>query len=509
MEKNTRIYRSTVVVMGMLLLSKVLGFLRQSVIAAVLGANTATDLYFIPNDFTTSITGAISQALVTSLVAVYVSVRARQGKEEANRSASRAMTICQLSALVISALLALFAPLIGRVLAPGYSGADLAVLVRYLRALSLVLLLTTAQAGYIAVLNAEGIFTPGKLYGLLLNPLAIAAVLLLGRKTGIGVLVYVTYLAQLIQLLILALRARKLYVWKPGKPEMDPVVRQFLLLMLPVTVCNVIMQFGVIGGKAICSLLGESIASSYTYAYSLEQMVTGTFTAALSATAFPRLAELAAREERQSLSDFLRGVLTIAVTLLLLVTIVMVISARDIVTLVYMRGAFTQENAVNTAMALCGFALGFPVVMCRELLRQVHFASKATKATMGVDVAGAAVSVVLAALLSRPFGVFGVAAAVSLGALCSVTCLCVSAMKRLGLPAFGPGWGEVLRCAGTLALSAMACGGVRLLLPGSTILRFFAGGAAGVLVFAAAILLLRPRSMDLLLEPLLERVRRK
>ena len=288
MAKKRTLYRSTLAVIVLLLLSKVLGFVRQAAIAGIFGSDAATDLYFVSSDFITTISGAITQALVTALVTAYVLVKTRDGEQAAKKLASRAMLFFELIAVLLTGLVIALARPLARVLAPGYEGAQLDGLAVYLRLFAAVLALTIAQANYTAVLNAEGFFTPGKLYGVLFNVFAVAAVLLLGRKFGISVLVWATYAAQVLQLVILVLCCGRLYRVRPGglssDPELTKLVRSTMLLLL----CNVVMQLNTIAGKAVCSFLAEGTATIYAYAHSIEQLVTGTFIAAVSLTLLPR-----------------------------------------------------------------------------------------------------------------------------------------------------------------------------------------------------------------------------
>ena len=124
MAKKRTLYRSTLAVIVLLLLSKVLGFVRQAAIAGIFGSDAATDLYFVSSDFITTISGAITQALVTALVTAYVLVKTRDGEQAAKKLASRAMLFFELIAVLLTGLVIALARPLARVLAPGYEGAQ-------------------------------------------------------------------------------------------------------------------------------------------------------------------------------------------------------------------------------------------------------------------------------------------------------------------------------------------------------------------------------------------------
>ena len=83
MGKN--ILKATSAVAAVMLLSKVLGFLRQSIVANVYGSNTATDIYFVSSEFMINLSAAFTTALTTALVTVYISIALNQGKPAAGK----------------------------------------------------------------------------------------------------------------------------------------------------------------------------------------------------------------------------------------------------------------------------------------------------------------------------------------------------------------------------------------------------------------------------------------
>ena len=108
MGKN--ILKATSAVAAVMLLSKVLGFLRQSIVANVYGSNTATDIYFVSSEFMINLSAAFTTALTTALVTVYISIALNQGKPAAGKVASRVLSLFLMGAAVVVVLLDLFAP---------------------------------------------------------------------------------------------------------------------------------------------------------------------------------------------------------------------------------------------------------------------------------------------------------------------------------------------------------------------------------------------------------------
>ena len=454
MGKN--ILKATSAVAAVMLLSKVLGFLRQSIVANVYGSNTATDIYFVSSEFMINLSAAFTTALTTALVTVYISIALNQGKPAAGKVASRVLSLFLMGAAVVVVLLDLFAPQVGWLLAPAYTEEQIASLAHYLRLFSVAFLFSAIQSVYAAVQNANDIFIPGKLYGVIYNPVAIFFMLALGERLGLSALVYAYYIANVIQVVCLHWRSRKFYRYIPSLNLRDENVRKVWRLALPVLVSNVVIQLNGVVDKAICSYLGEGMASSYTYANTLEQFVTGTFTATINLILLSRFAEIAARKDQEVMKRMLTQSSTMMILILAPVALITVLSAGDIVSLVYYRGEFTLENVHSTTLALVGFAVGFPIIALRELLIRVHFAYQETKSPMVISMVSVGVNVVLSILLSFGVGILGVTLATSLSAVVSVYFLNRGVKEMLpGFRLFSQ-WKSYGKCVIAMALAAVA-----------------------------------------------------
>ena len=439
-----------------MLASKALGFLRQAFIADAFGASASTDVYFIANDFMVNMSGAFTTALSTALIAVYIDVAARNGKQKAGHMVSRTLTVYLMVSASVAIILSLFAQPLGRLLMPVNNDAQLAQLVFYLRMFSVALVFSAIQAIYAAVLNANERFVHSKFYGLIFNPLAIAAVLFLGPYLEIRALIVAYYVANVLQTMLLHFSCRRTFSFRPVLRKTDDDLSQIWKLALPILISNVVVQLNGVIDKAICSLLGTGITSIYTYAHTLEQFVTGTFTATITMVLFPRIANTVSTGEEEQVRKLLDRAVKFLLVVLIPVALISVLCTKGIVALVYERGAFTKADTAATALALIGFAVGFPLVAVRELLIRVHVAYQQAKTAMTINILAVVLNVMLSLTLSRWIGIFGVTIATSLSALLSTILLLASLRKHLPVYRFRSTWTILLRTLPALALCAVA-----------------------------------------------------
>ena len=152
MTKSNTILKSTTAVMLVMLFSKVLGFLRQTLVAGVFGSNDVTDIYFISSEFTINVAGAFTTALTTALVTVYIAVSVKDGKKAAGEVASKVLVLFLMVAAAAIVLLDVFAPQVGHLLAPAYGAEQLDSLAYYLRIFSVAFVFSAFQSIYAAVL---------------------------------------------------------------------------------------------------------------------------------------------------------------------------------------------------------------------------------------------------------------------------------------------------------------------------------------------------------------------
>ncbi|NLY10685.1 MAG: murein biosynthesis integral membrane protein MurJ, partial [Firmicutes bacterium] len=175
--------------------SKLLGFIRETVIAAVFGATGVTDSYLVAYMLPSVLFASIGAAIVTVFIPVYTEVNNRQGNQAAFALINKFGTAALLLVGVLVLMGEIFAPAVVRVLAPGFSGSTFDLTVSLTRLLTPVMVLLTLSYLATASLNAQRKFTVPAAIGLPYNIIIIGATLLLGRTFGIFGLAIGTILA--------------------------------------------------------------------------------------------------------------------------------------------------------------------------------------------------------------------------------------------------------------------------------------------------------------------------
>ncbi len=499
MKKNNTVIGSAVLVMIVVLASKFLGFLRQVVIASSYGSNLNTDIYFLSSDFMIGLSGALLASLTTALVTIYIDISIKKNKESANAVASKMLTLFLLVGGVFILLTNLFAPFIAKILAPSYTASDSDILVKYLRIFSVTFIFTAFQSIYAAVLNANNSFVPGKLYGIVYNPIAIFMVLLFASRLGINALVVAYFLGNIFQTLLLKHLCHDTFTFRPSLDFGDSNIKHLIILSLPLLLSNIFIQLNGIVDKAICSILGEGIASNYSYAYTLEQFITATITATLSLILLSKYATYVAQNNTEMVIKTFKESLSGLIILLVPITVVACVMSPEIVKIVYMRGQFDETAAYHTSRALIGFAVGFGLIAIREMYIRLHFSYQDTKMPMIANIIAVVLNAVLSFVLAKYVGVMGVSLATSLSVILTIYLLNKSIKKYIPDFRFSSMFKLLLKLAFACAVTIIFTVYLKSILDINMILEFVICALGALAVYAITLILIKCRELTQLL----------
>ena len=406
---------------GYTLLSRVTGFVRDIILAAVLGAGPAADAFFValrlPNHFRAIFAeGAFNAAFVPA----YARIREQGGAHRAGLFADRIFTLLLASQVVLLAVALLFTPAVIDVLAPGF-GADpqrFGLAVDLTRITFPYLLLITLVTLYGGILNALERFAAASAAPILLNVSMVAALLVAhwfptpGHAAAWGVLV-----SGVLQALLVAgdcWRAGALPRFRALKLDAD--VSRFFRALGPATVGSAGVQLAMFADTIIASFLPTGAVSALYYADRINQLPIGVIGIAAGTVVLPEMSRrIAAGDEAGAAHAQNRA---IEFTLLLGIPCIAAFFAIPdlIVKALFVRGAFTEADAIASGHTLAAYAFGLlPFVLIRSAVA-TFFARGDTTTPVKAALAAAAVNIGFKVLLMGPLAQVGLALATSIGA---------------------------------------------------------------------------------------------
>ncbi|HEY6254940.1 MAG TPA: murein biosynthesis integral membrane protein MurJ [Xanthobacteraceae bacterium] len=408
---------------GLTLLSRLTGFARDIILAAVLGAGPVADAFFValrlPNHFRAIFAeGAFNAAFVPA----YARIRATGGVDPAKLFADRIFTLLFASQILLLAVALLFTPTVISLLAPGFAKDPerFALAVELTRITFPYLLLVTLVTLYGGILNALQRFAAAAAAPILLNlsmmaTLAYAASFAsAGHAAAWGVLI-----AGSLEVMLVGgdtLRNGVMAVFR--RPRWDADVKRFFMALGPATVGSAGLQIALFADTIIASFLSAGALSALYYADRLNQLPIGVIGIAAGTVVLPEMARrIAIGDEAGALHAQHRAIeLTLLLSIPCIVAFLLVPDL--IIRALFMRGAFTAADAAAAGQTLFAYALGLlPFVLIRSVV--ASFLARGDTATpVKAALTGVAVNVACKAVFfyTTPLAQVGLALATTIGA---------------------------------------------------------------------------------------------
>jgi putative peptidoglycan lipid II flippase len=406
---------------GFTLLSRLTGFSRDIILAAVLGAGPAADAFFValrlPNHFRAIFAeGAFNAAFVPG----YARVREQEGAGRAALFADRIFTLLLASQIVLLAIALIFTPAVIDVLAPGFHDdpGRFSLAVELTRITFPYLLLITLVTLYGGILNSLQRFAAAAAAPILLNVALIGALLVAwlfptpGHAAAWGVLI-----AGVLEAALVGGDA-----WRKGvlpqfrRPKLDDDVKRFFKALGPATVGSAGVQLALFADTIIASFLPTGAISALYYADRINQLPIGVIGIAAGTVVLPEMARrIAAGDETGAVHAQNRA---IEFTLLLGIPCVAAFFAVPelIMRALFVRGAFSNADAAAAAHTLAAYAFGLmPFVLIRSAVA-TFFARGDTSTPVKAALLAAAVNIAFKIALMGPLAQVGLALATSIGA---------------------------------------------------------------------------------------------
>ena len=452
--------KALVTVSGMTLLSRILGFVRDFVIARVFGAGMLTDAFFVafklPNLLRRLFAeGAFSQAFVPILG----EYKNKRGEDEARRLVDRVATLLFLVLLLVTLLGMVGAPLLVYLSAPGFAAdADKFALTVELTRITFPYILfmsLVALAG--GILNtwsrfAIPAFTPVLLnlsfigMALFATPCFSRPVLALGWAVFLGGALQLAL--QLPFLRRIGMLPRFAFDWK------DEGVRRILRLMAPAVLGVSVSQISLLINTIFASFLGTGSVSWLYYADRLMEFPSGMLGAALGAILLPSLAKYHASENFDEYSRLLDWGLRLTLLLAAPAALALALIAVPLITTLFHHGAFSANDVFMTRNALVAYSVGLLGLILVKVLAPGFYARQNIRTPVKIALLTLFVTQALNLALIGWLRHAGLALAIGLAA-CLNAFLLYRGLRRHGIYQPQPGW--ALFC-GKLALALLVMG---------------------------------------------------
>ena len=430
------VLKATAIFGGFTMISRVLGFVRDILMAAVLGAGAVTDCFVVafklPNFFRRLFAeGAFS----ASFVPIFSVTLEKGGRKKALRFAEEAFACLAVTLLLFVGLIEIFTPVLIYIMANGFTGDEakfaLAVtLTRYTFPFILFVSLVSLLAG---VLNSLGRFAETAAAPIILN-LCLITALMFGAnmmETPAHTLAIAVSIAGFVQLIFLYRACHKAgYRIKIRVPRLTPRVKKLLMVMGPAALGAGGIQLNLLLDMIIASHLPDASMSYLYYADRLNQLPVGVIGVALGTVLLPFLSRSIASGDDAQVMKSQNQAIEMGLFFTIPAAVAFLVVPDDLIHVLLERSNFSAEATAQTSLTLAAYAAGLPAYVLAKVFVPGYFARGDTKTPLKFAVVALIVNVTLNIILMQYFAHVGLAMATAISAWINVLMLCSGLILR-------------------------------------------------------------------------------
>jgi len=364
------------------ILSRILGYIRDFFIAIYLGSGPVADAFFvafrIPNTFRRLFAeGTFNAAFIPSYTSELLS-----SKKKAQKFANSVFNLLVFALLSLTILIEIFMPSFIKLIAPGFSDIDkkFKLAVDLTRITFPFLFFISLASFFSAILNSYNKFAAAAAAPLFLNIILIICFLIIKNQTNlVYYLSYAVSVAGVIQFIFLIIFTRKyFYPSFDFKFKVDTKIKFFFKKLLPSIFSSGVTQINILVGTIIASFQASAVSYLY-YADRIYQINLAIAGIAIGIIILPNLSRYVDSKNKSKLDILQNKSLELSLFLSLPATLALLFASEEIVSALFGYGSFNEESVKNSSLALFYFALGLPAFSIIKIFSSFIFARNDTK----------------------------------------------------------------------------------------------------------------------------------
>ena len=365
------------------IISRLLGYFRDVLIAIFLGTSFLADVFFvafrIPNTFRRLFAeGTFNAAFVPSYSSELV-----RSKPKAKKFANEIFNLLFLSLMFLVLIVEIFMPLFVSLIAPGFVGdkkkIDLAI--ELTRLTFPFLMFISLSSFFAAILNSHNKFAAASAAPIILN-IVLIMILLLGKYIDDSLIYFLSYgvsIAGFLQLIFLYKFVKKFYVIRFNfKLKINNKVKFFFKKLIPSIFSSGVTQINILIGTIIASFQASAVSYLY-YADRIYQINLAIAGIAIGVVVLPQLSKHVISKNKAKIIKIQNKALELSMFLSLPATVALLIGADEIISALFGYGSFNEISVDNSSKALFYFALGLPAFALIKVFSTFFFANHDTK----------------------------------------------------------------------------------------------------------------------------------
>jgi len=458
--EKERVTKAAGIVGSATLLSRIFGLVRDVVLAWFFGAGLISDAFFVAFRIPNLLRRLFAEgSLSIAFIPVFTEYLTNQGREEAFKMARSAVRLLSILLAAIAVVGILIAPLIVRIIAPGFSDSPekYMLTVTLTRIMFPYIFFISLVALFMGILNVLGHFAAPALAPVLLNIAIICSVFLISPHmgdpvTGLAIGVLIGGGLQLILQMPFLIK-KGFYFWQKATLY-HPGLKRVGILMVPAVFGAAVYQVNILVDTFLASLLADGSISYLYYADRLVQFPLGIFAIATATAVLPSLSRQAAEKDLPAFKDTFSYAMKLVFFIIIPSMVGLIVLREPIVALLFKRGAFDAETVRLTADALLYYAIGLWAFSAVRIIVNAFYALQDTKTPVRMAVISVIAKIVFSVILMQWLAHGGLALSTSLASMLNFGLLIQALRKKLGFV----GWRSITASVSKTTICSLVMG---------------------------------------------------
>ena len=390
------------------IISRLLGYLRDILIAIFLGTSFIADVFFvafrIPNTFRRLFSeGTFNAAFVPS----YSSELAK-GKSKSTNFANEIFNLLVLGLFLLVLFIEIFMPFFVNLIAPGFAknSAKIDLAIDLTRITFPFLMFISLSSFFGAILNSHNKFAAASAAPIILN-LILIGILLFGRYLNDQLIFFLSWgvsIAGLLQFFFLYKFVKKFYVIKLNfKIEVSKKAKIFFKKLLPSIFSSGVTQINILIGTIIASFQASAVSYLY-YADRIYQINLAIAGIAIGVVVLPQLSKYVSLKKKKKIQQIQNKALELSMFLSLPASTALFIGSEEIISALFGYGSFSEKAVFNSAKALYYFGLGLPAFVLIKVFSTFFFANHDTKTPFYISLVSVIVNICISVYYFNSIG---------------------------------------------------------------------------------------------------------
>lgn len=419
-------------VMIITLLGKLLGFLRELILAYFFGVGSISDAYLISQTIPGTLFQIIGIAISTCFVPVYLRIKIACSKKESNKFIDKFITLIMLVCFILILFVMIFTKQIVKVFAIGFDSETLKLSIVFTRISICTLFISGFVYTYTAFLQAEKKFLQSA-FGVIPYNFGLILAIIIGATVNVYALSVISALAVVFQLVYQIICVRKIpYRFRFNFNLVDANIKTALSLLPPVVIGVAATEINTLIDRTLSSSILIGGVTVISYGTSLFNLIVGVFSQSVSMVYYPEISEAAIDDNLSKLENVVKKSIEMVLFFLIPITIGVCLLSKYIVSILFGHGDFGNNSVILVSNVLAFYSIGFIPYAIKQTLNNVFYANKQTRIPMINTTIGIIVNIFANIILSRFMGLNGLALGTSLASITICILLIISTKDEIG-----------------------------------------------------------------------------